>query len=848
MTPLFGSQPLCESRSWWTPGRVAIFVLLIAACAFTRLYDLGQKAIMHDESLFVYYTEYQLHREFSYFYQPILHGPAMLWIQAFVFWVFGVSDYTMRLGAGLLGIGGFFWIWSMRRWIGQVGIWVALAFYTLSPTLMFYQRFFRNDGLFLFATLWIVASAAWWWHTRGRGWGMSLIFAITVLFCNKESSLFIYFGLGTFLVMLILHDLILPFFDGTSVCSIERKRHGFPSVPITAGFIFLGVTLILTRIFEGISYDADVVQALGNDFVLHDVNSIPIALGYTPDAASKASVYNPWTWRFFYGALLLGSVSLGYILQVIVEHEWGRRKLALSIWQSIVRSRHIVIGSLAGAFLLYMILFTTGFKNPMGPFEIYKKTLQYWMGQNAMHRIRGPFHMHLVNLLVYELPLMLGVLGGWLIGASRIAWRRITPVSLLLAAGALAVFHVLFFFRIDNSMSYFMTIAIWTAILGFAIMAKPEMGRVLAPVALIAFIVYSAMYFNSLEWTTFFNTPVFKHGTQIAPRGVDYMDRGLSVESGMHLFLIAFLILMGTVLTWHSIDKGARFQAYSIWWLVTMIGACSYAREKVPWVGIHITLPLVLLMGIYAQKLVDRWRLPSLGWKRRTGAVLLGIALIWTLKTSNNLCFRNYDDVRERMIFGHTTSDVKHHVDRIYRAVGDASIRTSPANEINPSAQSWDQEWSYLYNDRTHLKDVRVAVLNVELEWPLRWYLRDVEWSSTVSLEEAVDSQWPFIFLDKNEIDSVPELREQYYLYTARNRMHWVAPSLDWKALADIWKGTIPRHNRVDGTPNQNEYNDAKKEWANVWNYMIHRDIFDKPGNGLSMVDYVFAVRKDSGF
>ncbi|MEO8376629.1 MAG: hypothetical protein ABI579_03075, partial [Candidatus Sumerlaeota bacterium] len=110
---------------------VASFFFLFAICMMTRLYDLGWKAIMHDETLFVYYTYFQLFDKWDYTYLPILHGPTMMELQALIFHLFGASDYTLRLGVALLGVGGFFWVYALRPWLGTIGTWVALAFYAL---------------------------------------------------------------------------------------------------------------------------------------------------------------------------------------------------------------------------------------------------------------------------------------------------------------------------------------------------------------------------------------------------------------------------------------------------------------------------------------------------------------------------------------------------------------------------------------------------------------------------------------------------------------------------------------------------------------------------------------------
>ena len=81
-----------------SPARAIALGVLGPALVATRLVDLGARPVMHDESMFAYYSAMHIAERLDYQYLPILHGPAMLWVQALVFHVFGFSDYTMRLG------------------------------------------------------------------------------------------------------------------------------------------------------------------------------------------------------------------------------------------------------------------------------------------------------------------------------------------------------------------------------------------------------------------------------------------------------------------------------------------------------------------------------------------------------------------------------------------------------------------------------------------------------------------------------------------------------------------------------------------------------------------------------
>ncbi|MBI5154983.1 glycosyltransferase family 39 protein [Candidatus Poribacteria bacterium] len=841
-------RPFLSSWPRWV-----FFIALVFLCFGTRMYDLGQKPIMHDESLFVYYAEYQLHREVTYLYQPILHGPAHLWLQAFIFHVFGVSDYTLRLGVAILGFAGFFWVWSLRRWLGRQGTFVALTFYTVSPSIMYYDRFYREDGVFLFVTLWIVASGVHWWHTRSPRWLASFILANVMLFCNKESSLFLYFGSATFLLLLVIHDLVSIVLRGPDREYVETIEAGrpvfrFPPVLLAALVAFIGVTLVLTQVFEGIAYEGSVIQAIGHDFVLNRVRSIPMALGWAPDIPELGGVGQGTFWRKIYILLILGLFVLSGAVKVAVDGRWGRREFLARFWSAIVSARYYLLGSLAAGFAIYLCLFTTAFKHPMGPFKIYHDTLAYWMGQNEWHRIRGPFHMHIVNILVYETPGVVVLLAAWFLAVRRMAWNRATGAGFWMAGLGLAGFHVLFFRHLASpGMPYFGVLALVALGAGTVFVLHPRLGRALFPLAVVAFLAASVLYFNSADWGEFLIRPFVKNGVELAPNGREFLDSRLSLTSGMHLFIIAFLVLLGTVFTWHSIDKGEKFHAFLIWWLITMVGAASYAREKMPQVGIHIAVPLVLLMGTYAEKLVRKPRLFRARW---LWVGIMALFAVWNAKAAFALCFRNTGDVREKYVYGDTTRDVKADCEMILRYRAIDSIRAGSAVQRSPhmSPSYNPPEWMYQYNDAAKLKQTRVLVKNPDVIWPIRWYLRDVDWTEWYDVTTAVQEGWPFLFLSVGEDNSVPDLKDKYNIYHSRARMHWTAQMLDFGRLGDFWKVLIPGQYQAGDLKNEGDA--SLREWKRIREYLLHRRISDREDmgyTGLSSTEYIFCVRKDLG-
>ena len=67
-----------------------------------RVHRLAERAIHHDESLHALYSWY-LYTGRGYVHDPMMHGPWQFHWTALIYFLFGDSDFTARLGAVLFG-------------------------------------------------------------------------------------------------------------------------------------------------------------------------------------------------------------------------------------------------------------------------------------------------------------------------------------------------------------------------------------------------------------------------------------------------------------------------------------------------------------------------------------------------------------------------------------------------------------------------------------------------------------------------------------------------------------------------------------------------------------------------
>ncbi len=151
-----------EKRAWI--GLVALSFLL-------RVVQLGTHAFHHDESIHAY-AAVRLLKEGFYKYDPVYHGPVQYFAVASVFAVSsvvgkvvglltglaaaktwdGTSDFTARLAPALAGVALTAMAVLLRRRFGRRAAFAAGALCALSPNLLYYTRFCRDDAWSLLGT------------------------------------------------------------------------------------------------------------------------------------------------------------------------------------------------------------------------------------------------------------------------------------------------------------------------------------------------------------------------------------------------------------------------------------------------------------------------------------------------------------------------------------------------------------------------------------------------------------------------------------------------------------------------------------------------------------------------
>ncbi|MEX2032614.1 MAG: flippase activity-associated protein Agl23, partial [Dehalococcoidia bacterium] len=168
--------------------RVAWIVIAIVVVALaTRLIGLGARAVHHDEALHFMYSWYFTEGR-GHHHDPLMHGPLQFHLMAGFFKLFGDGEFIGRLPHALAGTALVATPLLLRRYLNGPAVVLAALFFAISPALLYYSRFARNEPLIaLFTVLGVVA--VFRYRDTGRLRWLVLFSAMLALhFAAKETA------------------------------------------------------------------------------------------------------------------------------------------------------------------------------------------------------------------------------------------------------------------------------------------------------------------------------------------------------------------------------------------------------------------------------------------------------------------------------------------------------------------------------------------------------------------------------------------------------------------------------------------------------------------------------------
>lgn len=659
MIPTFEKPSLLDTPlKRWFPLTLEtlLIVLLVAAALVSRFYDLGARAMSHDEINHVVMS-FGLYSGTGYQYDPMMHGPLQFHMIALSYALFGDNDFTSRIPAAVLSIAAILVaLFAFRRYLGRVGALVAGALIIISPLMLYYARYARNES---YIVLWGILTiyAILRYLERGETWVLFLFTAVNMLhFTDKataymfaaEEFLFLaayfvdhisrrtwssarrrsFFLLGLALTVVLLAGaagFYLTHKPADNTPAVQVKLMIIVVSILAAGgvgtLVWSGVELMRGLGWVAVKSEraADMLVMLGT-FILPLLSAIPIMLmGYTALDYTSTGVL-----RVAGVASILGAIGIAIGLF------WFGRK-----W----------LFHAALFFIPFAVLYSTFFTNPQGIIGGLVGALSYWYEQQAVARGGQPLYYYVLLLIpMYEF---------------------LPAVGTIVAAGIAGQMRL---------------------------------------------------------WQNQAGQPFIR------------------TQSG-------------------NDQPAVPVAALLVFWSVSSLAVFSYAGEKMPWLTIHVALPMILSTAWAVGWLVENlpWgRLASWGFRnyaRVAILVLFGLLAVQTGRDAFRAAYINYDFATEYLVYAHGAPDPK----ALIAQIEDLSIRTTGTTDM-------------------------VVAYDNQVRYPYWWYMRRYPNKIDFDVNPTVDARRALVIAvgDENLAKITPVVRQDYFEFTGM-RLWW--PNMDYWSL-----------------------------------------------------------------
>jgi Dolichyl-phosphate-mannose-protein mannosyltransferase len=542
------------------------YLALFALALLAHLYLLGDGALHHDETHHANYS-WRVFAGLGFIHDPLLHGPFLYHINALFFFLFGDSNTTARLGPALFGSVLVVLPYLLRRELGRGAALLAAVYLLISPAYMYWSRHIRHDMYQVTFELVAFIAIVRYASTRRPLWLYVGAAALGFMFTNME-TFFLY--LAIFIPLLALLFFWRVWRPGILVAgvlglAIIGSVFVLPGKPIGGGGAVQRVSGAYVCPSPANPFPpANPIQAepgpiFGFVPLATADNDYALCVRNEPD--DNFAVYFIKLGQFFlHPAILLGLavalIGLAGLYALIWRRRdhagttaWERARAAsdsaLDAFASLATGRRSLV-ALAIFLTIYGLFFTSFLTHPSGIISGTTGSLLYWLAQHNVARGSQPGYYYLILLGLYEpLTLIWGVAGLIMVGV--MVGRRLLMAS-------------------KNRRT-----------------AEPQNRRTAEP--------RNRGTENQEPRTAeprVNGQPTTDHG----PLTTDDAQ-----ESPAHPL---------TRSPAHPLDWSLALPVMLAWWAVATLGLYSWAGEKMPWLTIHVALPLVLL-GAWAFAQVLRW-------------------------------------------------------------------------------------------------------------------------------------------------------------------------------------------------------------------------------------------------
>ena len=181
-----------------------VFLLILLATIALRFLFLDLKLFHHDEAIHAWFS-YRLLTEGVYMYDPMYHGPFLYYVTAGFFSLLGDSDIVGRFFPALLGTLLVLLVYPIYKlgYLDKKQTLVAALFLAVSPNMVYFSRFLRNDIFIAFFTMVLLVALLYYFERRQMRYALIAGAAIGFGMFAKENMPIIILIFGVYLLYLI---------------------------------------------------------------------------------------------------------------------------------------------------------------------------------------------------------------------------------------------------------------------------------------------------------------------------------------------------------------------------------------------------------------------------------------------------------------------------------------------------------------------------------------------------------------------------------------------------------------------------------------------------------------------
>ncbi len=181
-----------------------LFLLILLVTIVLRFYALDVKLFHHDEAIHAWFS-YRLLTEGIYSYDPMYHGPFLYYMTAGIFSLLGDSDLIGRLFPALLGTLLVPLLYPVYRlgYLDKKQTIVAALFLAVSPNMVYFSRFLRNDIFIVFFTMVLLVALLYYFERQKMQYALIAGAAIGFGMTTKENMPIIVLIFGAYLLYLV---------------------------------------------------------------------------------------------------------------------------------------------------------------------------------------------------------------------------------------------------------------------------------------------------------------------------------------------------------------------------------------------------------------------------------------------------------------------------------------------------------------------------------------------------------------------------------------------------------------------------------------------------------------------